>query len=585
MEWSKICKPKKEQELNKIKRVLNHTMVLGYAKGLGIVAVNISPEDCAEGRPTALNSILWQLIREDLTKSLNIVHFFDAIALKRADETVVEFMNQQPLSLLLRWVNNRLESKNIKVTNLGEEWRNGYLFHQLVKTVSKGFTDEDEAMISEAPTDGDKIQALLEVIDRLDLNKKSIMLEPEDILYGEKHLIMSLISSIFYSCDHSDLVLEQSEETLDTLKNEIFENSIAILGKEIPDVNTRPEMKAFLALIKNVSNFETTDMYKKLEIHMRKQIEKLESDNTSLLTTNDKLQQENENQQTKIITLQERVSHLEQSQILATTQLQETKSQLDSTLSELDTYKSQVQDLKQRLAIEIERVKQFTEGKSLNLEKEKLEKEKKEMEENMIKEKQEMAETLEKERQEMEEKLAQEKQTLAEQYTKDKQEVEEKLDESRKENLQLASALLTLKEQHEKSKNDVQTLLKNSGENAGAALAEMRFGSNPTVQTLKHMRPVKAGYMEKQGSNFKSWKKRYCLLFKEFLFYFSKDAPNEKPKGIVVIDPKTRARNVEDESKKGFTFVVISGARNLNCCVDSAEERDSWVEAIEQLHY
>src|SRR3989338_2344545 len=98
------------------------------------------------------------------------------------------------------------------------------------------------------------------------------------------------------------------------------------------------------------------------------------------------------------------------------------------------------------------------------------------------------------------------------------------------------------------------------------------------------MQPVKIGYFEKKGSKFKSWKRRYCLLFKDFLFYFAKDSPNEKPKGILVIDSKTKARAESDDSKKGFVFVVVSGARDLWCCVESEEERSDWVNTLEHLH-
>ena len=257
--WGKVCFPKQgESTLAKIKCIQNNSYVLDYARGMGIVVVNISAEDCSEGHPTAINGLLWQLIKADVTKSLNVVHSFDIVALKEESETVEDFMKQSPATLLLRWVNQLFERSGnaMLVSGVSDEWKDGTLLCLLLKCVSTDFANQEYEQILNQSSEKERLFQVLKAIEKYGLNKKNVTVEPEDIMQGEKSIILSLLSSIFFSCDHSCLTI-QTNQDLDHIKNEIFDSAVTMLEMEMPEVK-KAEMKSFLGVVKNLSNIDTS---------------------------------------------------------------------------------------------------------------------------------------------------------------------------------------------------------------------------------------------------------------------------------------------------------------------------------------
>lgn len=236
MEWKIVYKPKSGEELNKIKRVQNHHHALQCCKGLGIVFVNISADDCAEGKPMALYSILSILIREELSKSLSILFNLNALVLKKQEESMSEFMSQTDHTLLLRWINLQLGQifNNTRVSGLSEEWKDGRMFEMLLRSILGPNQYEPASLKS---SEEQRIAKILQCIEEFGLNKKRILLEVEDIQSGEKSLISALLMSIFSSCHNSSFVkslMPHKREELEKLASEAMDISLSTLVTVLP---------------------------------------------------------------------------------------------------------------------------------------------------------------------------------------------------------------------------------------------------------------------------------------------------------------------------------------------------------------
>lgn len=88
------------------------------------------------------------------------------------------------------------------------------------------------------------------------------------------------------------------------------------------------------------------------------------------------------------------------------------------------------------------------------------------------------------------------------------------------------------------------------------------------------------GYMTKEGSGVKSWRRRLFVLHGQALYYFVTDEDLE-PKGRLDLTPLTTVRN-EDGKKQRNCFSVTIAKRTLYVYTDEDYERDEWKAAILQ---
>jgi len=86
------------------------------------------------------------------------------------------------------------------------------------------------------------------------------------------------------------------------------------------------------------------------------------------------------------------------------------------------------------------------------------------------------------------------------------------------------------------------------------------------------------GYMTKEGSGVKSWRRRLFVLHGQSLYYFVTDEDLE-PKGRLDLTPSTVVRN-EDGKKQRNCFSVTIAKRTLFVYTDEEWERDEWKAAI-----
>jgi hypothetical protein len=94
--------------------------------------------------------------------------------------------------------------------------------------------------------------------------------------------------------------------------------------------------------------------------------------------------------------------------------------------------------------------------------------------------------------------------------------------------------------------------------------------------------PERQGYLTKQGSFIKNWKRRLFLLQNGLLLYYNdaNDYPL-KPQGIVPVSEECSVQRVTLPDVVGFAIELYHPS--LDCylmCADTAEERDAWIDDL-----
>jgi len=113
--------------------------------------------------------------------------------------------------------------------------------------------------------------------------------------------------------------------------------------------------------------------------------------------------------------------------------------------------------------------------------------------------------------------------------------------------------------------------------------------------------PEREGWLEKQGGNWKNWKRRWFVLNDRCLYYFQHTAENS-PKGIIPLEG-VKVRPLPNKNGKDWVFEIFSDSGSevvKGCKTDShgavvqgnhkqyrmaastQEERDEWIRAIEE---
>lgn len=90
---------------------------------------------------------------------------------------------------------------------------------------------------------------------------------------------------------------------------------------------------------------------------------------------------------------------------------------------------------------------------------------------------------------------------------------------------------------------------------------------------------TKCGWMTKQGGSVKSWKKRWCLLNENKLYYY-KAKTSSKPQGLIEINQNT---GLSLDSKSKSTFFIETARRVFPFRCATEEDRTAWFECLTQV--
>lgn len=228
-------KRKAAKELNIYEKTENHNLSINAAKSIGCSVVNIGPADLLEGKPILVLGLVWQIIKIQLTSTINLKNHPELMRLLRDGESLEEFMKLPPDQILLRWVNYHLHAAGHTktVNNFSSDLQDATAYSVLLHHIAPDTCDVcDESSADE------RAAHVIRNARRLDVE---LFIKPRDITSGNPKLNMSFVAQLFNTCPALDVVeaeLKQLEEILyddvgDTREERAFRmwiNSLAIDG-------------------------------------------------------------------------------------------------------------------------------------------------------------------------------------------------------------------------------------------------------------------------------------------------------------------------------------------------------------------
>ncbi|KAF1319505.1 Fimbrin-like protein, partial [Globisporangium splendens] len=226
---------KKSKELNIYEKTENHNLSINAAKSIGCSVVNIGPTDLIEGKPILVLGLVWQIIKIQLTSTINLKNHPELMRLLLDGETLEEFMKLPPDQILLRWVNYHLSAAGHpkKVNNFSSDLQDATAYSVLLHHIAPQECDLCHETVPE--------ERAAHVIRNARKLQVETFIKPRDITSGNPKLNMSFVAQLFNTCPALDLVeeeLKQLEEILyddvgDTREERVFRmwiNSLAIDG-------------------------------------------------------------------------------------------------------------------------------------------------------------------------------------------------------------------------------------------------------------------------------------------------------------------------------------------------------------------
>ncbi|KAI9918659.1 hypothetical protein PsorP6_012157 [Peronosclerospora sorghi] len=224
---------KRSKELNVYQKTENQNLCINAAKSIGCSVVNIGPEDLIEGKPILVLGLVWQIIKIQLTSTINLKNHPELMRLLLEGETLEEFMKLPPDQILLRWMNYHLAAAGHpkKVTNFSTDVQDATAYSVLLHHIAPQQCD----LCTESRPE-ERAAHVIQNARRLDIET---FIQPRDITSGNPKLNMSFVAQLFNTCPALDVVeeeIKQLEEILyddvgDTREERVFRmwiNSLAI---------------------------------------------------------------------------------------------------------------------------------------------------------------------------------------------------------------------------------------------------------------------------------------------------------------------------------------------------------------------
>lgn len=531
---------------NTFKMIENLKRVIQSAKNLGLVIVGIDTSLIQEAKPTPILSLLSQIMRVDFTNCIRLNNTIQMIFLKKSDETIQSFLQQDPKELLLRWINFVLSTdpntSNITVSNISNDFKDSTVYMNLIRNIAPNIISESDVEEVLAIEDlKDRALAFLEKLEKIQLSRR-IFITANDITSGKSYMNIALLGSIFNDygvtslSDHFDM----DPQVMIDLRSQILDITVEDLKKHMPEVRS-PEFASFVAAAKSLSKASKSDDSKKIGV--LSELKQVQAAATGL--------------QQKIVDL--RVEYDEKLE----TRIQELKNEYEEKITNLNN--------------EREQLKNDYEEKITNLinDKEELKNEIQDLNNQIIE--------INFKKESLENKLKSETSILSDL----KQSTKRESDRSLEERLELHNEILFLKDKNLQLKKDLTYVLNSIVDfNAEIKLATWKFGSIKIQDLTK--RASMQGFVKKRSNGVvKNWKNRYWVLVDNYIFYFEDQKDNSKLKGMLRLDDckvegydryaKTEQTKFDDGAAG---FVIYTSKRKMKTQVPNVEEAIKWKKAI-----
>jgi plastin-1 len=224
---------KKQKEINVYQKTENLNLCINAAKSIGCSVVNIGPDDLLEGKPILVLGLVWQIIKIQLTSTINLKNHPELMRLLLEGETLEQFMKLPPDQILLRWMNYHLKAAGHPkaVTNFSKDLQDAVAYSVLLHHIAPEQCDLCHESVPE-----ERAAHVIQNARKLGIET---FIKPRDITSGNPKLNMSFVAQLFNTCPALDIVeeeIKQLEEILyddvgDTREERVFRmwiNSLAI---------------------------------------------------------------------------------------------------------------------------------------------------------------------------------------------------------------------------------------------------------------------------------------------------------------------------------------------------------------------
>nr|CCA19751.1 fimbrinlike protein putative [Albugo laibachii Nc14] len=224
--------------LNVYEMTENLNLCINAAKSIGCSVVNIGPADLIEGKPILVLGLVWQIIKIQLTSTINLKNHPELVRLLLDGESLEEFMRLPPDQILLRWMNYHLQSAGHpnRISNFSGDVKDAHAYSVLLHHIAPNQCD----LCTEQTAQG----RATHVIQNARKLQVETFIKPHDITNGNPKLNMSFVAQLFNTCPSLDVVeadMKKLKEILyddvgDTREERVFRmwiNSMGIDGLHI----------------------------------------------------------------------------------------------------------------------------------------------------------------------------------------------------------------------------------------------------------------------------------------------------------------------------------------------------------------
>merc|ERR1719174_1757616 len=104
-----LNKPKKSKGLNPYQMGENQRLVIGSAKAIGCVVVNVHTSALVAGKPKQTLGLVWQIVRMQLMSRINLADCPEIFRLLEEGEDLDQLLALPPEDILIRWVNYHMK--------------------------------------------------------------------------------------------------------------------------------------------------------------------------------------------------------------------------------------------------------------------------------------------------------------------------------------------------------------------------------------------------------------------------------------------------------------------------------------------
>lgn len=288
----------------------NLANVLRSCKRIGVVTVNIGPEDILYENRVLILGLLWQLVKMSVTNVSQIMDRPELVNLLKESENLFDITTGNPEEILLRWMNYHLTNahkenyvanlKNLishrveglhedfmlhvptKCSNFGSDLRDSRVYLLVLKQVASQYISEDAFLKAFIESDDLKrAEHVIEIAELIDCKK---FITPEAITMGDARLNFLFTATIFNThigmSKNTSSDIESMKAKIDILnkEKEKMTETIKMLQDRIEEFSSEGKQVKDLQMIHENNIAVRKEIYNKALMEHNKTLEEFSND-------------------------------------------------------------------------------------------------------------------------------------------------------------------------------------------------------------------------------------------------------------------------------------------------------------------